>query len=440
MAKAKRSGKDRGPMLVREGNVVVRIYTQDRTKQGKGMAYHVADNSTGRRRLRTFADLGEATREAQRLARLLATGQVHAATFSSSDAASYGQALALLAPTGASLETACALFAEGVGIVGNPALVVEACRAYKLTHAGITAKPVGEAVAEYIALKTAQGASPRYIRDLRYRLGRFADAFLMDLDGIPSGALQQWLDAQRLAPQGVRNFKTVLGGLLSFGMSRGWCAANPAEGITVARVRSSEEPEIFTASEFTRLLTAAAPDFVPVLVLCGLAGIRTAEAERVRWEDVNFETGELVIGAAVAKTRSRRVIPLCDSARQWLAPYRGKTGKVWAMTGHGLTKRQIATAAATEVRDASGKVVAPAVIWKANGLRHGFGSHRLALTGDAVRVSAEMGNSPSVVHRHYKALVSESDGRAWFSITPTKPANIATMPRLAVEGGKERVA
>ena len=412
MTTGNRGGKGKGPIIIREGNVSVRIYTQDRRKQGKGIAYHVADHTTGRRRLRTFSDLMEASAEAKRLARLLSTGQAHAATFSASDAASFGAAVQLLANTGASLEAACALFAESVGIVGSPSLVVEACRAYKITHAGVTPKPVAEAVSEYIATKTAQGASRRYIRDLNYRLGRFAADFSMDLGSVPTPVLQQWLDRQQLAPQGVRNFKVVIGGLYVFGKSRGWCASSPTDGITVSKVRSSKEHAVFTVEELDKLLRAADPEFLPVVVLAALAGLRTSEIMERHWEDINLATGEITIRRGTSKTKSRRIVPLQPAAVAWLAPYAGRTGKVWPYSEDWLFKREESTAKAAGIE------------WKANGMRAGWASHRLAVLKDVVRVAYEMGNTPDVVHRDYKALVSESAGMAWFAISPEVAANV----------------
>jgi hypothetical protein len=60
----------------------------------------------------------------------------------------------------------------------------------------------------------------------------------------------------------------------------------------------------------------------------------------------------------------------------------------------------------------------PSVPWKTNALRHSYGSYRLAETGDAVRVAFEMGNSPAVVHSHYKALVTATEAADWFTTGP----------------------
>ena len=38
-----------------------------------------------------------------------------------------------------------------------------------------------------------------------------------------------------------------------------------------------------------------------------------------------------------------------------------------------------------------------------------------------------MGNSASVVHGHYKSLVSEAEGKAWFAIFPDAPGNVTPL-------------
>ncbi|MGE3312315.1 MAG: tyrosine-type recombinase/integrase [Limisphaerales bacterium] len=406
---------DKFPLKISEGNVSVSIYRQDRTAQGKGITYIVADRSSGSRRLQSFADLDKAKLEAARLARLLATGQTHAAAFSNEDAASFGRAVTLLAESGAGLELACSIFAEGVRIVGKPSTILDACRLYQETHAGVTAKPVSEAVTEYIGVKEAQGASHRYRQDLSHRLGRLADAFLVPVDGVQTSAIQKWLDALKASPQTTRNFRTVLSGFFSFCRSRGWCASNPADGLTVPRLKTDSEPEVFTPEEFEKLLSAASPDFLPCLVLGGFCGLRSAEIERLHWEDVRLPAGEVVIKRGTAKTKSRRIVPIPDTAKAWLAPYANNAGAIWTRTHEDFYQAQADTAKAA------------GIVWKPNGLRHGYATHRLAETGDAVRVAHEMGNSAGVVHSHYKSLVSEADGKAWFGIHPNRPGNVVTV-------------
>jgi hypothetical protein len=61
--------------------------------------------------------------------------------------------------------------------------------------------------------------------------------------------------------------------------------------------------------------------------------------------------------------------------------------------------------------------------WKHNALRHSYASYRVAQMGDAGRVAGQLGNSATVVHRHYRELVTASNAQAWFAVMPSAPAN-----------------
>jgi hypothetical protein len=46
------------------------------------------------------------------------------------------------------------------------------------------------------------------------------------------------------------------------------------------------------------------------------------------------------------------------------------------------------------------------------------------------------GNSPNVIHRHYKALVKEADAKEFWEITPDNVAQIIPMPTTATAAAK----
>ena len=61
--------------------------------------------------------------------------------------------------------------------------------------------------------------------------------------------------------------------------------------------------------------------------------------------------------------------------------------------------------------------------WPHNGLRHSYISYRIAEVKDAARVALEAGNSPEIIFKHYRELVTENEAREWFSITPDEGWN-----------------
>jgi integrase len=175
-------------------------------------------------------------------------------------------------------------------------------------------------------------------------------------------------------------------------------------------------------------LAAADEDFRPCLALGAFAGLRTAEIERLTWEDIDLPGRMIKIGASQSKTASRRIVPIHDNLAAWLAPYGARHGKVWADDPVTFVNRERQTATATGDAEAKQK----AVKWQRNGLRHSYASYRFAQIGDAGRVAGELGNSAAVVHKHYRELVKPADAQRWFEVKPESPANVLTMPAKAV--------
>ena len=131
----------------------------------------------------------------------------------------------------------------------------------------------------------------------------------------------------------------------------------------------------------------------------------TAELIRLEWGDINFERGHIIIGKEKSKTATRRLVPVQQNLMQWLAPYRGQTGRLFA--GLHVPDRIIGFAKQH-------------VKWHSNALRHSYATYRLAQTHDAARVALEMGNSPQMLFSNYRELADEHDAGAWFSIAPEK--------------------
>jgi integrase len=253
------------------------------------------------------------------------------------EAASFGRAIELLQSTGVSLELAAATFAEAFQILNGNA-IIEAARSYVGRHAPIQRKSVAEVVRELIAVKESRQASLPYVQDLRSRLGRFAKAFKMDAGNVTTPEVQAWLDGLKLSTQSYVNFRRVLHLLFEFAVARGYAFENPVSRVERVKVNGGEI-EIFTPDEITRLMSAASPEFLPVLAVGAFAGLRTAEIERLAWADIDLAGRIIKVGASKAKTASRRIVPICDTLAAWLALCAGQQGKVWPGNAATITMR-----------------------------------------------------------------------------------------------------
>jgi integrase len=180
------------------------------------------------------------------------------------------------------------------------------------------------------------------------------------------------------------------------------------------------EIEFYNAKELRDMLTTAGPELVPVIALSALAGIRREEVLRLDWSDVWRVKGKVEISARIAKGRQRRLVSVCASLADWLRPHRNASGPVWGKSPDALEEKLEA------LRDG---LKIPA---KRNGLRRGFISHGMALHCNENLISAECGNSPQMIHDHYRGLTTRKDAVKWFAVKPPKSsAKIVALPVTA---------
>lgn len=420
------------PRKVQPGRSIVAVYRR-RTPQGN-FSFMVANYADGdRRRFDSYPTEEAALEAAETLAKRLDSRDYIAAAMTRDEALEYANAVTRLRPFNTTVDAATATVAACLKVIPDLSALLSAVKFYGARHKQTTRKRVAQVVAEFLTIKANRGASERYMKDLVGRLERFAADCQKDACDVTTADVQDWLDAQKLGPQNYRNFRTVLNTLFAFAVARGYSADNPIEGVERVKVNGGDV-EIFTPEEISRLLEAARtqfPDFLPCLAIGAFAGLRSAEIERLEWSDLHLADKCIIVGATKAKTASRRVVPIHDNLAQWLAPFSKKSGRIWPGGSVLFYKRQEAIAAATRVHaDPENNIRAQdPVKWKGNGLRHSYASYRFAQTSDAGRVAGELGNSPSVVHRHYRELVKPADAAKWFAIEPEAPNNVLTLAR-----------
>ena len=404
------------PRKVTVGRESVSVYRR-LTPLGN-FAYMVANYADGKRRFDSYATEADALDAAGKLARQLSARDTIGASMTREQSVEYASAIQSLQPLGLTLSAAVAAIVEAVKLTGDLPGVAAAARFYKAKHKSVTPKRVADVVAELLALKKARGAAARYLDDLQFRLEKFAEKFPCNIGSVTTADVQAWLDGLKLSSQSYANNRRCVHLLFEHGVARGYCLDNPAADVERPKIRNGEV-KIFTPDETRKLLAAAPEDFLPCLALGLFAGLRSAEIERLDWKDIDLKQGHVVVGADAAKTASRRIVPIAENLAVWLAPYAGRTGGLWPHGRDYFHKRQEATAKAA------------GVAWKANGCRHSFASYSFALCADAGRVAGYCGNSPGVIHRHYKQLCTPADAQKFFSI---KPASVVTaLPTPAAE-------
>lgn len=282
------------------------------------------------------------------------------------------------------------------------------------------APKVSEIVEKMIAEAQKNDRRPATVSDLKHRLGGFAQTFgERQASSISIEELKHWLDAPALSARSRINNATKLSQLFNYAIAHGWAQTNIVERIQRPSTEDAEV-EIFTVEETARLLEHA-DDFglLPYIAIGLFAGLRASELQRLGWSAVRLSERSIVVGSGVAKKRSRRVVEINDTLAGWLALCKARSPIM-------PTKRP------EQLYDKIGELATAAKVkWKGNGLRHSFGSYHLALHGDAVKTAFQMGNSPEIVHNHYKGLVVNGDVERYWKLKPSKAEGKITVFKSA---------
>lgn len=346
-----------------------------------------------------------------------------------------------------SLDAAATEYRDAKEILRGGSLV-EAGRYYARQRLlEIPKKTVHEVYAEMLLAKKAEGCSERYIQDLESRVSKFASAFgQRQVGGVLGVEIKDWLQGLQHATSKKdpgapkvavtnrtrNNFRLCVQTLFSFAKAQRYLPSdwNEMESVPLWKVKA--EVEIFTPEEMTLLLALAPANLVTFLTIGAFAGLRSAEIERLDWAKVDLEGGYLTVDASIAKTNSRRLVPIPANLKKWLAPYKTNHGKVLELANvvNAIQRLENATRRPNGPDEAAGD---PQVTWKHNALRHSFCGYRLAQVKNAAEVALEAGNSPQMIFQHYRKLVTERAAKEWFGITPEAAAEV----RAQVEGERQ---
>lgn len=269
--------------------------------------------------------------------------------------------------------------------------------------------PLSEAVNQYLVAKARTGRSDRYLRQLRSVLAAFARGRARSpLDALEPLEVERWTLAQGWSERTRRGVLLDLRSFFSWCQSRSLCAGNPVERLEVPSGRSSKPPGIHTPDQVRAVLEAsrADPDVCRHLALRYFAGLRSAEAFRLREEHLLLDRGYVEVPATMAKTRRRRLVKITPALEAWLA-----------LGGQLRGMRE------ARVRDL---VKRSGVPWSHNVTRHTWCTYHLAAGGNAGRTALEAGHAEAVLFAHYRALATEEAAAAFWAIrplaTPTPPA------------------
>jgi integrase len=411
--------KIRFPHSIRRGSVTVKVYKVRQPRAKEGIVYTVAWHAGGRRLTRQISDLKRALEEAALKAEQMAAGRIEAASLTGDDAVLLIEARKITRST--PILTALEEWARAIEITGGDLL--GAAKAWKDAHGTkAQAVDVAKAVDVFIAAKRRAGVDVRasYLKSLprlKEQLGGRA------IGSISAHALEQWIhqafkvgEAKHAHPVTFNTVRKRVVSLWRWCRKQGYLPRNvqtEAEQIEFAREQPAEIGifSLVDYAEVLELMRTEHPLHVGVAVLAGFCGLRRTEIHAQRWDDVYLDRGFLRVTKAKKNTPSKRLVQLSPAAVEWLMLC-DRSGELvsppWGMD-------RIRTFA----RDAG-------ILTPENGFRHAYISHRVAMTGNVAETSHEAGNSPEIVHRHYRELVEKGEGSQWFDLTPKRVKALVT--------------
>ena len=417
--------------VLSEGSISVKIYTTKRKVAGVTYVSHCLAYSVGDKRIRkTFSRLEEAKRWGARVLTRLTNGETAINGVTAAEMQDMAQARMELAALKVSLTTAAKEYRVATEQLNGKATINDAVRFFLAkANPDLPKKTVGDVSKELIAAKANDGLSTKYLTDLRQRTAKFASAFPSEISKITTAEIEKWLRGMGTGPKNRNNYANSVTTLFNFAKRAGYLAQHEetvAESLSRAK-DTGGEIEIYTPEELKAMLERLRdikPELLPFVAIGAFAGIRTAEIARLNWEDVDFEQGLIEIGAGKAKTAQRRHVPIQPNLAKWLEPYRNERGLILKLPKTQLAVRRVVE---PDLDDATGKPE-KGVKWKPNALRHSYGSYRLPILKNLNELALEMGNSPSMIMRHYRELVKPAEAVKFWAIEPpasTKAVRVA---------------
>ena len=420
------------PKVIRHRKAEVTIYGKKKNYPFYRIAYRLA----GKRYLRNYSKYGEALTEANKKARELATGSYSAALTASQsrDALAALQRLETLEHAigrRVSLLAAVSEYAEAATKLRGRNLS-EVVEIYEKTLANVSRKNISEAVEEFISnrkplTESKAGKRAQLSKNYAYMVGLwlrdFAKTFpsnaISDLGKEHLNLFMQKYDKH--SPKSRNHYRGAVKMFLSWCVKRDYLAAVhrlfEADGMAT-EAADTTELEYYRPEELKALLERTAqkpdakdPDFkelLPIIALGGLAGLRLEEILRLEWADIWRVPSHIEIKAIKAKTRSRRLVEICSSLAAWLESYRAFSGPIFSKS------KDMFHETFTSLREST-KITA-----RRNGLRHAFCTYHFALHANENLTAQQAGNSPAMIHQHYKGLATKAEAEKWFAVIPLK--------------------
>lgn len=279
-------------------------------------------------------------------------------------------------------------------------------------------KPLADALREFLAVKESnRGASLANVTQLTRNLAKLPahcgeGAIIAD---VTPGTLESYISGDgKRSPRYRHNIRRSLVSFFLWARSREYLpetAATAAEK-TERPIITRKIPETYTPAELRVILDQCLPEHRAWFALQAWAGLRgdeilssSPDKSPLDWADIDLAAKIITVRPETAKTKHKRIVPICDALAVLLRANGKKAlGQVASVDPRETVNGQSET---KRLGALLGK-------WKQNALRHSFISYRAALVGLG-KTAMEAGNSESEARRSYNDAMTSTQAREWFS-------------------------
>jgi integrase len=231
---------------------------------------------------------------------------------------------------------------------------------------------------------------------------------------ITGNEIKSWLSDSDWSTKTRNNFLGYFHNAFNVARELRWLADNPlaeAKGFHVSKISKKDNPKFLTVPQLTALLNHADPSLVPYLSICAFAGLRSAEAKSLSWQQVDLKRNLIIVPENISKTGEERKIPIQPNLGAWLAPHAQETGFILPRE-HCQRVDDLLKAA---------KVAAGLWPWSPrfqNALRKSFCSYHYEMFGSADRTADYAGHDLRTLIKTYRHAISHEEAEKFWAVYP----------------------
>lgn len=335
------------------------------------------------------------------------------------------KARAILEPWNLDLVQAAREVAAALEALGGAGSILEAARAYRLTHeARTSSKPLGDAVALYLDARA--DLRDATLKSYKYTLEKVAGPLAKtNLADISTADLESILAGKGGTARAMHRRNLRVFWKWASTPPRSWASMDAVDALEAIRVSSDADIATLSPADVKALLHAAETEgtgAAAAYAIAVFAGVRMAELSRLTWGNVHAEYIE--IGKAIAKKHARRLIPICPTLRAWIDATRGKAKDDapivppnWLDVSKSV-RRRAGWNVAARLLDNPPEPTRGA--WPANACRHTCASVQVAIGTPIDDLVFKFGHSGGhdLLRAHYVSRLTKKDALAILAIGP----------------------